>query len=702
MFCTNCGTPLSSDARFCTNCGQPVHTAPEASAPQPAPEQIPPTTEFFTPAAPQAQPTFTPPAKPKSKRMLPILIGAIAAVVVVAAGVVAFRFISNNMAFNQSMTTGQEHMNTGHYAMAAAAFESALERKPDNLDASLALAKAYLCDNRFDQAAELMDAMPMPKETDERLNEWNRLNALTWLSPTMQYVNTDAFPIVTVTLERGSDLALNPDHFTVTEEGSPREIIGLEADGNLLYLTYRGGDTDISEEPRWLEVDIEVDGVSYENETTYITPRFDPARISLVSTDVSEYPKVKAYFRVTNEYTGENVEDLTANSFTIMEQVNSGDYLVREVKSAMPLKDNAGLNIGLVSDKSDSISSSNMSKIKNVMIEFVNSLNYGAGDRAELLAFDSIVQQMCYYTNDAALLTNGINNMSTDGLTAFYDAVYDGVTNAALQGGARCVIAFTDGMDNRSKHTSYEVIQYASQKQVPVYIIGVGGSLDSGTLRSMAENTGGRYWHINDLYDLQQIFDQIYSEQKELYVVEYQSDAALDSYLTRNLDIRVSGGGCRGEAMETVTPVRSINDGGVQRTSRYELFTESLSWEEASRRCQEMGGHLATITSQDEMDLLVSMAEDAGMKYVWLGGYTSYDDYGNVFGHWVTGEEFTYQAWCVDEPSRVDLDGTEEWYIMLWNIPHLGGWTWNDQRLDPAGTVTSMADKMAFICEFED
>ena len=57
----------------------------------------------------------------------------------------------------------------------------------------------------------------------------------------------------------------------------------------------------------------------------------------------------------------------------------------------------------------------------------------------------------------------------------------------------------------------------------------------------------------------------------------------------------------------------------------------------------------------------------------------------------------------MDEPSRVDSsDGVEEWYIMLWDIPSLGGWSWNDQRNDPLAVVPSMRDAMGFICEFEN
>lgn len=746
MFCINCGSPVDDDARFCPNCGQavvripptpradsapapdttpeaetsipespvseppaPDTSAPEASVPQ-APASETPAPEPPAPTAPIPQAPPPPPRRDASspsgrkRGVLPVIIAIAAVLVLAAAGFLAFRFFSNNKAFNENMAAGESHMDKGNYSMAVSAFESALERKPKDADAALALAKAYLCAGRFEEACELLGTVNL-SGSDERRDTLDRLTALAGLDPKVQQVDTDAFPVVTITLETGSSLVLNLDtsNFTLMENGAARQITSVEQDGSAVRLTYRSEDTDVSEETRSLELTFDVDGVVYRNSASYSTPYFEPAQLTLVSTDVSEYPTVKAYFRVSNAASGENVTGLTANSFTILERVQGGEYLAREVKSAVPLQDHSGLNIDLVADKSDSISTSDMAKIKNILTEFVNSLQYDVGDKAELLAFDSIVQQMCYYTDDVALLINGINNMSTDGMTAFYDAVYNGVTNAALQGGARCVIAFTDGMDNMSRHTVNEVISYANSRQVPVYIIGVSRGVEESTLRSMAQNTGGQYWYINDLYDLQEIFGQIYSEQKELYVVEYESDSSLDSYLSRDLSVQVSGGGCRVKADLSFTPVRSINDSGAgDHTSRYQLFQECLSWEEASLRCQEMGGHLATITSQEEMDLLVSMAVSAEVKYIWLGGYTSYDANGNVFGHWVTGEEFSYQAWAADEPSRVDQDGTPEWYIMLWNIPSLGGWTWNDQRNDPAAVVASMSDEMAFICEWED
>lgn len=426
----------------------------------------------------------------------------------------------------------------------------------------------------------------------------------------------------------------------------------------------------------------------------YAAEHFEEAGLEFVSADVSDYPVVRAYFRVKDR-SGQSVRGLSTQSFAVGERLQGGEYLAREVRGVTSL-DRRGLNIDLVADKSGSMFG-DMYRTKQVMVEFINSLDYGKGDRAEVLAFDDIVEQMCYYTGNRELLIRGVNNMAAEGQTALYNALWEGIHNAALQGGARCVIAFTDGEDNMSGRTPQEVINYANTSQVPVYIVGVGSAGNSDQLRSIAQSTGGRYWYIDDLTGLSEIYARIYDEQQELYMVEYVSDAYADRYAYRELSVTLSGEGYHGAADVGFTPVYSV--GNQTHASRYELVKESMSWEEAARRCQEMGGHLATITSAQEERQIISMAEAAGVKYVWLGGYTSFDNNQNIYGHWITGEDFVYSNWTPGEPSRIDQDGTPERYLMLWYIRNQ--WAWNDQRNDPAAVVSSMAKSMGFVCEYE-
>ena len=435
--------------------------------------------------------------------------------------------------------------------------------------------------------------------------------------------------------------------------------------------------------------------VAEEDDSNYME-----AYMEYVSADVSDYPTVRLYYRIVDPMDSETISDLQPKMFTISECVQGGAYVERKIKEAQKLDNSEGLSITLAVDKSGSIGTDDMDKIKTVMNEFVGSLQYEVGDQTEILSFDTIVRQMCTYTSDVTLLRNGISNMYPEGQTAFYDAVMTGIIHAANQKGAGCVVAFTDGYDNQSIHTYDQVVSRAVEYGVPVYIIGVGYDVEESELRYIAETSGGKYWHIDNLYDLSEIYTSVYEKEKDLYVIEYESDSSIDKYATRTVEVTFKGEGYKGSCIGEFTPNTVTDPTAYKHSGKYEIFAEDVSWEEASARCIEKGGHLATITSQGEMDTIVKLAEAKGYKYLWLGGYTSYDYYGNVFGHWITGETFDYQAWGAGEPSRVDLDGTEEYYIMLWYIPSLGGWNWNDQRNSTVDAGFHQG-KIAYVCEWE-
>jgi hypothetical protein len=607
----------------------------------------------------------------------------------------------------------------GDYIGAVELYRSALEIRPGDGAAARSLAdaqkkairdnisevQALLYDGQYDKAYRAGGKLPI--EDGDDAYDWHAgyLSSLK-TRPQIESIDPTYFPVVSVTVAYAGGGAFEGAPLSVSEDGAQAQIISADIANGTARIAFAARDTDSEFENREIAVSIHTDDLEIPAYGSYATPKFADAAITLVTTDISEYPTVKAYFKVENQGTGERVRNLLASSFEISESVSGGEYLAREVKSAKSLLDSgeadtdAGVNIDLIADKSDSISPSDMAKIKQVMAQFADGLQYKQGDKAEVLAFDSIVQQMCTYTNNAALLKNGISNMATDGMTAFYDAVYTGIHNAALQGGARCVIAFTDGHDNSSHRTAEDVVSFANARQVPLFIIGVG-DVDRNILRPMAERTNGRYWDIDDLYDLQVIYNTIYDELKELYVVEYVSDPSSDAYAARSLGVKISGGGYKGECDAAFTPSKTAPDRQGAGGSRYEIYVEDVSWEEANMRCLEMGGHLVTITSQAEEDEIVTLVGTTDAAYIWLGGYTSYDGYGNVFAHWITGENFSYSVWSDGEPSRTDRDGTPEWYLMLWNPVALGGWSWNDQRNDPLADFKYFAGKLAYVCEFE-
>ena len=131
--------------------------------------------------------------------------------------------------------------------------------------------------------------------------------------------------------------------------------------------------------------------------------------------------------------------------------------------------------------------------------------------------------------------------------------------------------------------------------------------------------------------------------------------------------------------------------------ARYVAYREDVSWNEAVRRCEELGGTLAMPHDADELEEISRRAREIGLTYVWLGA-ARLDDGGD---RWVTpeGEEVAYFFWGEDEPSYVDGgDGAAENYMLLWRIDE--DWYGNDSRENPLqefGYVYSGA--IGFVCQ---
>ena len=113
----------------------------------------------------------------------------------------------------------------------------------------------------------------------------------------------------------------------------------------------------------------------------------------------------------------------------------------------------------------------------------------------------------------------------------------------------------------------------------------------------------------------------------------------------------------------------------------YCLIPGNYDWEEAMKLCQEMGGHLATVTSKEEDAFLYRLWKKSGVTNpCWLGA-TDKDEKG--VWKWVTGEAFTYKGWSSGQPVSTKNHNYLEYYK--------DGW-YNDDN---------DSYKDSFICEWE-
>lgn len=251
--------------------------------------------------------------------------------------------------------------------------------------------------------------------------------------------------------------------------------------------------------------------------------------ISVQQVDVTGYPNIRLYLNIADQQTGNVPQGLDGGMFFVRKRDAEGNYIKQLVKGVNQLDETEALNIDIVADVSGSMSGGPLDTAKSVMTNFVNSVQFAAGDMVELISFSDGVYIEEPFTNNANLLISRINGLGTQDMTAFYDALYTAVNKVAARSGAKCVIAFTDGLDNYSSCTSNDVIQLAQRYHIPIFIIGIGHD-DFSNARQIALQTGGSYYYVNDVYDIQGIYQQIYRQEKQLYLLEFEDSSSVDLF----------------------------------------------------------------------------------------------------------------------------------------------------------------------------
>ena len=98
----------------------------------------------------------------------------------------------------------------------------------------------------------------------------------------------------------------------------------------------------------------------------------------------------------------------------------------------------------------------------------------------------------------------------------------------------------------------------------------------------------------------------------------------------------------------TADAKESSNNSMVFNGHSYTVYNEALNWGDARDYCESQGGHLITINSKAEQDMLDSLLSQAYLEYhgYWMGGR-----YSNNSWQWITGEPFTYTNFDDNEPN---------------------------------------------------
>jgi VWFA-related protein len=251
------------------------------------------------------------------------------------------------------------------------------------------------------------------------------------------------------------------------------------------------------------------------------------------------------------------VTDLKKEDVRVLENGAPQDVSIFERETDLPL------SLALLIDTSYS-ELKTLPDEKSAARTFIDSIIRPEQDRAAVISFTGEAKLEQALTADKNSLQAAIERVQivmppkspdgTDlddpedprGYTGIWDAMWAAsteVTSQTPERTRRAIILLTDGDDTSSMTKMQEAIDTAVKANTVVYAIGIGDRKDygikEGTLRKVAERTGGRAFFPSDETTLRAAFAQIELELRSQYLIGYSpSNKASDgSYRQINLEI---------------------------------------------------------------------------------------------------------------------------------------------------------------------
>ncbi len=229
---------------------------------------------------------------------------------------------------------------------------------------------------------------------------------------------------------------------------------------------------------------------------------------------------VNVYVTVTDQQ-GAPIGDLTKSDFSLTEDGVPQKISVFSKESQLPI------SIVLAVDTSSSTR-------KDIRLEldaarkFIHSI-IRPQDAISLYAFATDVSEMVSFTSKLHQIDSAINQVQVGGATSLYDAIYLGSKALLKREGRKVMLLITDGGDTASTIDYKEALRAAQQSEALVYsLIDVPVEASAGrntggehALIQISNDTGGKYYYVSSVFELDKAFEQISDELRTQYLLAY-------------------------------------------------------------------------------------------------------------------------------------------------------------------------------------
>lgn len=261
-----------------------------------------------------------------------------------------------------------------------------------------------------------------------------------------------------------------------------------------------------------------------------------------VATEVA--PQLVRVHASVTDRAGRAIAGLRAADFTVIE--NGQQRRVTDVEPT-----NAPFNLVLLLDVSGSVEE-RMDFIRKAARNFLNTAS--PQDRIAIISFRDDIQIISDFTTDRSLLSRSLDQIDAGGATALYDSLAYVLTNTLkpLRGERTAIVILSDGDDNRSFVPFPALLEATIESGALIYPLYVPSGLipsssvptPTATLdplrtryltlttradeegRKLAEISGGVYYPITRIDELQRAYDDVVAQLRTSYTITYASNSS--------------------------------------------------------------------------------------------------------------------------------------------------------------------------------
>lgn len=255
-------------------------------------------------------------------------------------------------------------------------------------------------------------------------------------------------------------------------------------------------------------------------------------------------PQLLRFNASVTDRNGRAISGMRESDFTVWE-----NGIERRVLKVSPA--NEPFNLILLLDVSGSVEE-RMDFIRKAARDFLRTAS--PQDRISIISFRDDIQVISDFSTDRAMLSRKLDEIDAGGATALYDAIGYCLSEPLrrLRGERTAIVVMSDGDDNKSFLPFPAILQALYESGALVYPLYVpSGLIPEGSVpnpaitidptrtryltlttraeeeaRKLATASGGVYYPIHRLEDLQKAYDDVVAQLRSAYTITYASNSA--------------------------------------------------------------------------------------------------------------------------------------------------------------------------------